>query len=56
MLEVREMFTLVSREWPGRNMEVSKLLDGGEMEQVQFQLQVKQDFVCLGSKITVDGY
>ena len=46
MLEVREMFTLVSREWPGRNMEVSKLLDGGEMEQVQFQLQVKQDFVC----------
>ena len=39
VLEVREVVTLGSRGWPGRSMEISKLLDGREMKQVQFQLQ-----------------
>ena len=38
VLEVTDVVTLGSREWPGRNMEISKLLDGREMKQVQSQL------------------
>ena len=39
VLEVTDVVTLGSREWPGRNMEISKLLDGREMKQVQSQLE-----------------
>ena len=39
VLEVTQVVTLGSREWPGRNMEISKLLDGREMKQVQSQVQ-----------------
>ena len=39
VLEVREVVTLGGRAWPGRTMEISKLLDSREMEQIQSQLQ-----------------
>ena len=39
VLEVREVVTLGSIGWPGKHMEISKLLDGREMKQMQSQLQ-----------------
>ena len=37
--EVTEVVNLGGRAWPGRNIEISKLLDGREMKQIQSQLQ-----------------
>ena len=39
VLEVREVVPLRDREWPGRNMEIPKLLHSREKKQIQSQLQ-----------------